>query len=92
MVKVKIDGFIKKVNGEQKVNANLKKKIVFVETHGNKPQQYEVAFWNQKTDLLNGYNAGDGILIDGFLNGKYFDKDGREGTYLSIVAESIQKV
>ena len=93
MVKVKIDGFIKKVKDEERVNANLKKQIIFVETHGNKPQQYEIAFWNQKTDLLKGYGAGNGVVVEGFLNGKYFEKpDGKEGTYLSIVAESITKV
>ena len=93
MVKVKIDGFIKKVKDEERVNANLKKQIIFVETHGNKPQQYEIAFWNQKTDLLKGYGAGNGVVVEGFLNGKYFEKpDGKEGTYLSIVAETIQKV
>lgn len=93
MVKVKIDGFIKKVKDEERVNANLKKQIILVETHGNKPQQYEIAFWNQKTDLLKGYGAGNGVVVEGFLNGKYFEKpDGKEGTYLSIVAESIAKV
>ena len=93
MVKVKIDGFIKKVREVENVNANLKKQIIFVDTHGNKPQSYEIAFWNQKTDLLKGYGAGNGVVVEGFLNGKYFEKpDGKEGTYLSIVAETIQKI
>ena len=92
MTIVQISGYVAKINPIQRINQTLTKRTIFITADGAKVQEYEVDFWNTKADALNEIKEGQGVVIRAYLNGRKYEKDGREGCFHSIVGDTITVV
>ena len=78
-------------NEETVGNNNFKKRILWVKTDEQYPQDLEVQFNQQNTSKLDGYKAGDKVKVMVNVNGRKNVKNGVEKVFNSLVGFSISK-
>lgn len=71
---------------------NFKKRIVWVKTDEQYPQDLEIQFNQQNTSKLDGIKAGDKVKVSVNVNGRKNTKNGVEKVFNSLVGYSISKL
>ncbi len=83
---IALTGTVIEVQDEVKVSESFKKRIIKIDIDEDTdyPQRVAIEFVNDKTSLLNKYNAGDKITIDINIRGKDFTKDGKTSNFTKL--------
>jgi hypothetical protein len=84
---------VKVINAEQQVSASFRKRELVVTTEEQYPQHILVEFTQDKCDLLNSYNVGDGVKVSINLRGREWTNPQGETKYFnSIQGWRIEKL
>lgn len=78
-------------NEETVGNNGFKKRILWVVTDEQYPQDLEVQFNQQNTPKLDGIQAGDKVKVMVNVNGRKNTKNGVERVFNSLIGYSITK-
>tara|TARA_B100001250_G_scaffold126068_1_gene107268 strand:- start:1667 stop:1984 length:318 start_codon:yes stop_codon:yes gene_type:complete len=76
-----LKGTIKTIGNLEQVSPKFRKRTLMLETVGKYPQLLAIEFVNDKVDMLNGYNVGDGVTVSINIMGKEWQ--GKHFTNLS---------
>lgn len=93
MAQVTISGTIKVVGQTQQVSEKFsKRELVVTEQGGQYPQLIPIEFKQDKTGLLDGYNAGEEVTVSCYINGReWTGKDGVTKYFLSLAGNRIER-
>ena len=58
-----VKGTIKKIGELEQVSPKFRKRTLLLETVGKYPQLLAIEFVNDKVDMLNSYNVGEGATV-----------------------------
>lgn len=85
-IKMEVTGKIKMIDQTKEVgSAGFKKRDVVVTTDEQYPQHILVQFVQDKCDLLNGYQVGEGVKIDINLRGREWTNAQGEIVYFNTI-------
>ena len=86
------NGTVDTVFNEETVGQNgFKKRVLWVKTDEQYPQDLEIQFNQQNTSKLDGVRAGDKVKVGVNVNGRKTSKNGTEKVFNSLVGFSISK-
>ena len=93
MAQVTITGTIKVVGKTQQVSDKFsKRELVVTEPSGQRPQHIPVEFTQDRTSLLDGFNAGDEVTVTCYVNGReWTGRDGVTKYFLSLSGNRIER-
>ncbi len=82
---MEIIGKVKLVNPEQQVSATFKKRELIVTTDEQYPQHILIEFIQDKTDLLNTVQVGEGVKVSINLRGREWVSPQNETKYFNSI-------
>lgn len=92
MAQVTISGTIKVVGKTQQVSEKFsKRELVVTEQGGQFPKHIPIEFKQDKTTLLDGFNAGDEVSVTAYVDGREWTKDGVTKYFLSLSGNRIER-
>ena len=93
MAQVTITGSIKVVGKTQQVSEKFsKRELVINEPSGQYPQLIPIEFKQDKTGLLDGFNPGEEVSVQCYVNGReWTGKDGVTKYFLSLAGNRIER-
>lgn len=72
-------------------NTFTKQTIWVEEISGQYPQTYAIDMSGKALDYMSNYKEGDIVDVECNLRGRYWNKNGKEGVFLSLSGWKIQK-
>jgi len=93
MAQVTISGSIKVVGKTQQVSEKFsKRELVVTEQGGQYPQLIPIEFKQDKTGMLDGFNPGEEVNVQCYINGReWTGKDGVTKYFLSLAGNRIER-
>lgn len=93
MAQVTITGTIKLVGKTQQVSDKFsKRELVVTEPSGARPQHIPIEFTQDRTGMLDGFNAGDEVTVTCYVNGReWTGRDGVTKYFLSLSGNRIER-
>lgn len=82
---MEIKGKIKVLGATQNVSATFKKRELVVSTDEQYPQSILIEFIQDKTDLLNGYKAGESVTVSINIKGREWTSPQGEVKYFNSI-------
>lgn len=82
---MELNGTIKLINPEKQINDRFKKRELVITTQEQYPQTIMIEFVQDKTDLLNGYQAGDEVSISINIRGREWTSPQGEVKYFNTI-------
>lgn len=91
-LKVTIEGKAIHIGQTQQVTDNFRKRVIWIETDGQYPQQIEVQFSQDGCDKLDPISKNDMVTIEADLRGKgYRKQNGEPAVFNTISGWKISK-
>lgn len=84
-------GKIVRIMQPETFNTFTKQTIWIEEISGQYPQTYNIDMSGKALDYMNNYNQGDIVEVEANLRGRYWNKNGKEGVFISLSGWKIQK-
>ena len=82
---MEVSGKVKVINAEQQVSASFKKRELVVATEEQYPQFISINFVQDKCDLLNNLNVGEGVKVAINLRGREWVNPQGETKYFNDI-------
>ena len=86
----KVKGTITDVFPKEQITEKFSKSVIWLKTDEQYPQQIEIQFVNQNTDLTDNVKAGDTVEVQFGIQGKFSEKNGN--VYNSLNGYGMAKV
>lgn len=90
-ISIEIKGIVKKVKETEIIGDFQKRSIWITETEGNYPQTFQIEATKDKCGLLDVFSAGDTVVAKCNLNGRYWQKNDKDGVMNTIQLWTINK-
>ena len=93
MAKITIKAIVQTIFDKKRQNQLYEHQFIRIEEIGTK-NIFDIQFYNEKIKVLEGAGVKekDEVLIEINLNGKFWEKDGREGIFLKLNGQKIIKL
>lgn len=91
MAKITITAIVQTIFDKKRQNQLYEHQFVRIEEIGTK-NIFDVQFYNEKIKVFEsaGVKEKDKVIIEINLNGKFWEKDGREGIFLKLNGQNIE--
>ena len=93
VAKMTIKSIVQTIFEKKRQNALYEHQFIRVKEIGTE-NIFDVQFYNSKIQLIEkaGVKQGDEVEIETNVNGKFWEKDGREGVFIKINGQNIKKL